>query len=101
MKAFDLPWEIAFQSRFGKGEWLGPGVSEVLERLKSEGIKEVLVYPLSFIVENIETLYELDIEYKEVADRLGLKYYRVKLNHRDPLLIDAIAEVIGDAGYKN
>ncbi len=98
MKAFDLPWEIAFQSRFGKGEWLGPGISEVLERLKSEGIKEVLVYPLSFIVENIETLYELDIEYKEVADRLGLKYYRVKLNHRDPLMIDAIAEVIEDAG---
>ena len=101
MKAFDLPWEIAFQSRFGKGEWLGPGVQEVLERLKSEGVKEVLVYPLSFLVENVETLYELDVEYKEVADRLGLKYYRAKLNHRDPLLSEAIAEVIDDAGYEN
>ncbi len=101
MKAFDMPWEIAFQSRFGKGEWLGPGVPEVLEGLKSEGVKEVLVYPLSFLVENVETLYELDVEYKEVADRLGLKYYRAKLNHRDPLLSEAIAEVIDDAGYEN
>ena len=101
MEAFDLPWEIAFQSRFGRGEWLGPAVPEVLERLKSEGINEVLVYPLSFIVENIETLYELDIEYKGVADRLGLKYYRAKLNHRDPLLIEAIAEVIENASQQN
>ncbi|WP_297506560.1 ferrochelatase [Thermococcus sp.] len=101
MKAFDLPWEIAFQSKFGKGEWLGPAVPEVLERLKSEGVKEVLVYPLSFIVENIETLYELDIEYKEVADRLGLNYYRAKLNHRDPLLSEAISEVIENALNEN
>ncbi len=100
MEAFDLPWEIAFQSRFGKGEWLGPGVPEVLERLKLEGVKEVLVYPLSFLVENVETLYELDVEYREIAERLGLNYYRAKLNHRDPLLAEAIAEVIGNAGHE-
>ncbi|ASJ02030.1 ferrochelatase [Thermococcus profundus] len=97
MEAFDSPWEIAFQSKFGKGEWLGPDVPEVLERLKGEGVEEVLVYPLSFLVENIETLYELDVEYKEVADKLGLKYYRARLNHRSPLLIEAISEVIENA----
>lgn len=100
MEAFDLPWEIAYQSRFGRGEWLGPGVPEVLERLKSEGIDEVLLYPLSFIVENVETLYELDVEYGKVANSLGLRYYRAKLNHRDPLLSEAIAEVIENAGGK-
>jgi ferrochelatase len=97
MEGFDLPWEIAFQSKFGKGEWLGPEVPEVLRRLKDEGIEEVLVYPLSFIVENVETLYELDVEYKEVADELGLKYHRTRLNHRDPLLSNAIVEVITNA----
>ncbi len=101
MAPFDLPWEIAFQSRFGKGDWLGPGVSEVLQRLKSEGVGEVLVYPLSFLVENVETLYELDVEYKRSAEMLGLKYYRAKLNHRDPLLTEAIAEVIENAGNGN
>ncbi|MDV3103885.1 ferrochelatase [Thermococcus waiotapuensis] len=101
MDVFDLPWEIAFQSKFGRGKWLGPGVPEVLSRLKSEGVKEVLVYPLSFIVENVETLYELDVEYRGVADKLGLKYYRAKLNHRDSLLTEAIAEVIENVGYKN
>ncbi len=101
MKAFDLPWEIAFQSKFGRGQWLGPEVPEVLERLKSEGVSEVLVYPLSFIVENIETLYELDVEYGEVAERLGLRYKRAGLNHRDPLLSEAIAEVIENAVNEN
>ncbi len=101
MKAFDLPWEIAFQSKFERGQWLGPEVPEVLERLKSEGVSEVLVYPLSFIVENIETLYELDVEYGEVAERLGLRYKRAGLNHRDPLLSEAVAEVIENAVNEN
>ena len=101
MDAFDLQWGIAFQSKFGKGEWLGPEVPEVLKRLKEEGIGEILVYPLSFIVENVETLYELDVEYRKVADALGLKYYRVRLNHRDPLLSEAIAEVIENVANKD
>ncbi|WP_456365756.1 ferrochelatase [Thermococcus sp.] len=101
MEPFNLPWELAFQSKFGRGRWLGPEVPEVLERLSSEGVKEVLVYPLSFLVENIETLYELDVEYRKVADALGLKYYRARLNHRDPLLSEAIAEVIENAVNEN
>lgn len=94
MEAFDLEWGIAFQSRFGKGEWLGPEVPEVLEMLKEKGVEAVLVYPLSFIVENVETLYELDIEYRSFAEDLGLRFYRAKLNHRDDYLISAIAEEI-------
>jgi len=94
MKAFDLDWGIAFQSRFGKGEWLGPEVPEVLEKLKEDGVEEVLVYPLSFLVENVETLYELDVEYRKTAEKLGLKFYRAKLNHKDDALISAITEEI-------
>ncbi|NJE48495.1 ferrochelatase [Thermococcus sp. 9N3] len=92
MKAFDLEWEMAFQSRFGKGDWLGPEVPEVLERLREEGVEEVLVYPLSFFVENVETLYELDVEYREFAEKLGLRFYRAKLDHRHDYLISAIAQ---------
>ncbi|WP_457751690.1 ferrochelatase [Thermococcus sp.] len=95
MKPTDLEWEMAFQSRFGKGDWLGPGVDAVLEKLKEDGVDEVIVYPLSFLVENVETLYELDVEYGELAKKLGLKFYRAKLNHRHDFLISTIAEEIG------
>ena len=67
---------------------------EGLEKLSEEGRKEVVVFPISFVSEHIETLYELDIEYGEIARELGLDYRRVKLDHKSPLLIDAIVSEI-------
>ena len=53
-----------------------------------------MVYPVSFVSEHIETLYELDVEYKGIAKELDLNYKRVKLDHRSHFLIGALATEI-------
>ena len=64
---------LAYQSRTGPVRWLEPPLKTVLESL---GGKDVIVVPLSFVSEHIETLHELDIEYREVAHKAGVRTYR-------------------------
>jgi ferrochelatase len=64
---------LAYQSRTGPVRWLEPPLKSVLE---SMGGKDVIVVPLSFVSEHIETLHELDIEYRHVADKAGIRNYR-------------------------
>ncbi len=90
----DVPYRISYQSKVGPIEWLEPSTEEVLKELSEEGRKEVVVFPISFVSEHIETLYELDIEYGDIARGSGLDYRRVKLDHKSPLLIDAIVSEI-------
>lgn len=63
----------AYQSRTGPIRWLEPPLQSVLE---SMGGKDVIVVPMSFVTEHIETLHELDIEYRHVAERAGIRTYR-------------------------
>jgi len=65
---------VAYQSRLGPMEWIRPYMDDKLKEMKD---KKVLVYPISFTVDNSETEFELDIEYKEIADEVGIKEYRV------------------------
>jgi len=65
---------LAFQSRFGGGEWLQPYLDEKLKEYKNE---KVLIYPISFMIDNSETDLELKVEYKHLADEIGIKEYRV------------------------
>jgi protoporphyrin/coproporphyrin ferrochelatase len=64
---------LAYQSRTGPVRWLEPPLKSVLEAM---GGKDVIIVPMSFVSEHIETLHELDIEYKHVADRVGIRTYR-------------------------
>ena len=64
---------LAYQSRTGPVRWLEPPLKSVLE---SMGGKDVIVVPMSFVSEHIETLHELDIEYRHVADQVGIRAYR-------------------------
>ena len=66
-------YTLAYQSRTGPVRWLEPPLKAVLE---SMGGKDVIVVPLSFVSEHIETLHELDIEYREVAHKAGVHTYR-------------------------
>ena len=92
MEAFpDFECRISYQSKVGPIKWLEPSTEEMLCKLKGEGFRNVVVFPVSFVSEHIETLYELDIEYGKLAVGLGLNYRRVKLDHLSPLLIDAVA----------
>ena len=65
---------IAYQSKLGPVKWLEPSLEDKLRELKE---KKVIIYPISFILDNSETLQELHIEYANIAKELGLKEYRV------------------------
>jgi ferrochelatase len=64
---------LAYQSRTGPVRWLEPPLKDVLETM---GGRDVIVVPMSFVTEHIETLHELDIEYRHVADKAGIRTYR-------------------------
>ena len=79
---------VAYQSRLGPMEWLRPYLDDKLKEIKS---KKVIIYPISFTVDNSETQFELDIEYKEIADELGYEDYRVaKVPNHHPYFIKTI-----------
>ena len=81
---------VAYQSRLGPMEWLRPYLEDKLKEIKSK----VIIYPISFTVDNSETQYELDMEYLEVAHKLGIKDYRVaKAPNHHRFFIDAIKEI--------
>jgi ferrochelatase len=83
---------LAYQSKVGPMKWLQPSLESALEKFEN---KNVLIYPIAFIVDNSETHYELSIEYKEVAHDLKIKQYRVCscVNDSDKF-IEAIKEMI-------
>lgn len=65
---------LAYQSKVGPMKWLTPSLEDRLKELED---KKVLIYPIAFIIDNSETKFELDIEYKEVAEGLGITDYKV------------------------
>jgi ferrochelatase len=74
---------LCFQSRSGPVEWLSPSTPDMLEKLAAGGAKDVLMVPISFISDHVETLYEIDIQYLELAESLGMGLSRVEsLNTR-------------------
>ena len=88
---------LAYQSRTGPVKWLGPGTEETLTELGREGVTDVLVVPLSFVSDHIETLYEVDILFKEAAARAGITgYYRPDALNTHPLFIEALAGLVGE-----
>jgi protoporphyrin/coproporphyrin ferrochelatase len=87
--------QITYQSRVGPVKWLEPNTEDVLEELGKTGIKNILIVPISFVGDHIETLHELGIEYKEVAQEHGIKnYYVTRLPKANPLLVKALASSI-------
>lgn len=82
---------VAYQSRLGPLEWLRPYMDDTLKKMEG---KKVLIYPISFTVDNSETQFELDIEYKEIADEVGIKDYRVaKAPNHNEYFIEALKEI--------
>jgi ferrochelatase len=86
---------LGYQSRTGPVEWIGPGTEDVIRELGESGVREVLIVPLSFVSDHIETLYEVDQLFAADAARAGIAEYRrpAALNTH-PLLIEALAELV-------
>ncbi|MCC6217283.1 MAG: ferrochelatase [Polyangiaceae bacterium] len=85
---------LAFQSQGADGgDWLGPSVDEALARLHAEGARRVVVAPIGFLAEHVETLFDLDHDARRTAERLGLAFVRVPALRDDPALGEALLDV--------
>jgi ferrochelatase len=91
------PYVLAYQSDVGPVRWLGPSTEQVIRRLGRRGHRHVLVIPIAFTSDHIETLSELDREYGEVAHQAGItEYVRAPALNERPRFLDALAEIVRD-----
>ncbi|MTJ15422.1 ferrochelatase [Dolichospermum sp. UHCC 0299] len=92
------PHTLAYQSRVGPVEWLKPYTEDALNELGVKGVKDLIVVPISFVSEHIETLQEIDIEYREIAEEAGIHNFgRVPAPNTNPVFIKALSDLIIDA----
>jgi len=85
---------ICYQSRVGPLKWIGPSLDEELERAARDEVA-IVIDPLAFVSEHSETLVELDIEYREMAEQLGIKHYhRVETVAVADSFIDGLANLV-------
>ena len=86
---------LCYQSRVGPSKWLQPPLTGTIERLGSAGVKEMLVVPISFVTEHIETLHEINIEAREEAKKFGVEVFRMMPAVGDsPLFIAALKDLV-------
>uniref|UniRef100_A0A5B6YI15 Ferrochelatase n=1 Tax=Davidia involucrata TaxID=16924 RepID=A0A5B6YI15_DAVIN len=88
-------YTLAYQSRVGPVEWLKPYTDETIIELGQKGVKSLLAVPISFVSEHIETLEEIDVEYKELALKSGIeKWGRVPALGCEPTFISDLADAV-------
>lgn len=100
MKTLNRPNKhtLAYQSRVGPVEWLKPYTEDALQALGEKGIKDIAVVPISFVSEHIETLQEIDIEYREIAEEAGIENFgRVPALNTHPLFIESLSALVTKA----
>ena len=82
---------LAYQSKVGRMEWLTPSLEDKLASVRNRG---VVIFPIAFTIDNSETDFELDVEYREIAQEMGFKEYRVaKCPNDSELFVDALQEI--------
>ena len=95
MGAWPNPHTLCYQSRVGPQKWLQPPLTGTLENLARGGVKRMLVVPISFLTEHIETLHEINIEAREQAESLGVHdFHMMPALNDSPLLIRALADLV-------
>ncbi len=93
MKDLDIEYKVCYQSKVGPMKWLEPNTKSEIQRASEEDYA-VIIVPIAFVSEHSETLYELDIEYQELANNIGLTgYYRVKALGIDKLFIESLVKL--------
>jgi ferrochelatase len=92
------PYTLAYQSRVGPVEWLRPYTEDAIADLAAQSVEQLLVVPISFVSEHIETLQEIDIEYREVAEEVGIHHFhRVPALNTHPIFIEDLANLVINA----
>ncbi|KAN0116310.1 ferrochelatase [Russula decolorans] len=87
------PYRLVWQSQVGPSAWMGPQTRDALKGLARLGKKRVVLVPIAFTSDHIETLYELDLEYGEEARKLGMEAYRSESLNGSPVFIRALADI--------
>ena len=91
-------YTLAYQSRVGPVEWLKPYTEDAIKELAEKGVQDLVVVPLSFVSEHIETLQEIDMEYREVAEEAGIeRFSRVPALNTHPVFINDLANLVINA----
>ena len=86
---------VSYQSRVGPVRWLTPATEESVRRLGRDGVKSLVVVPVSFVSEHIETLYELDVQLREVAAQAGIQHFvRAPTPGVRPSFIAALGDLV-------
>ena len=87
-------WEFAYQSQgLTDDRWLGPTVESCLDRYAAEGLREVVVYPIGFVCDHVETLYDVDVVFRDYAAARGISVIRPEALNGSPKFTAALAEV--------
>jgi ferrochelatase len=74
--------------------WLGPSLEEKLDELHAEGARDVVVCPVGFVCDHTEVLYDIDVQARKHAERLGMTLRRTPSLNDSPAFIDALADVV-------
>ena len=89
-------WKFAFQSQgMSGGAWLGPSVEGTILELKKAGYRGVFVQPIGFLCDHVEVLYDIDIGFRQFAEKEGMRLWRAESLNDSPLLIAALADLAG------
>ena len=87
-------WAVCYQSRVGAQKWIGPSTEEELRRAAKDNVA-VVIYPHAFTQEHVETLVEIELEYRELAHEIGVTgFYRVPTVSTHPVFIEGLANIV-------
>ena len=88
-------WSFAFQSQgMSGGAWLGPTVEDTITGLKVKGHTSVFVQPIGFLCDHVEMLYDIDIGFRDFAQKQGMRLWRAESLNESATLIDALANIV-------
>ncbi len=88
-------WTFAFQSQgMSGGQWIGPTVEETIRNLKAKGHRGVFLHPIGFLCDHVEVLYDIDIAFKQFAEKEGMHLWRAESLNGSKTLTAALAELV-------
>lgn len=91
----NIHWHLSFQSRTGPVKWMEPNTEDIIKKLACEGCKDILMVPLSFVSDHVETLYEIDILYRQQAEAMGIKNFRrIPSLNSSAMFIEALTQIV-------
>ncbi|MEP7211501.1 MAG: ferrochelatase [Acidobacteriota bacterium] len=93
--AFAHTNSLCYQSKVGPLKWLTPSTPDTIRELAAKGVKDMLIIPVAFASDHLETLYEVGIEFRHMAKLAGVEQFEVTLGLNDsPVFIDALAQLV-------